>query len=206
MSALSSEPGPGHLAEGRSAAGLPMPGAKNGDTPAVLVSGLTKTFRVADARGRRAQFTAVSDVSFTVPTGGSLGLVGESGSGKTTTARMLVGLEAPTAGRIEVLGRDRSHPARGAAERRRRARELQIVFQDPYTSLDPSQTVRAAIDEVLRAHSGLEGTARAPRGWRNCWTRSASTNVRRRRTRGRCRAASGSAWPSPGRWRPIPGC
>ena len=133
------------------------------DRPAVSVSGLTKDFRVADRHGRRSVFTAVSDVSFTVPAGGSLGLVGESGSGKTTTARMLVGLETPTAGRIEVLGHDRSRPARAAAERRRRARELQIVFQDPYTSLDPSQTVRAAVDEVLRAHSGLEGPARAAR-------------------------------------------
>ncbi|WP_425558778.1 ABC transporter ATP-binding protein [Catenulispora subtropica] len=140
-----------------------MTGVRSGNRPAVTVSGLTKSFRVTDAHGRRSQFTAVSDVSFTVPPGGSLGLVGESGSGKTTTARMLVGLEIPTAGRIEVLGHDRSQPARGAAERRRRARELQIVFQDPYTSLDPSQTVRAAIDEVLRAHSGLEGTARAER-------------------------------------------
>ncbi|WP_344670170.1 ABC transporter ATP-binding protein [Catenulispora yoronensis] len=140
-------------------------GAQSGgsEPPAITVSGLTKVFRVADERGRRSQFTAVSDVSFTVPAGGSLGLVGESGSGKTTTARMLVGLEAPTAGRVEVLGHDRSRPARGAAERRRRARELQIVFQDPYTSLDPSQTVRVAIDEVLRTHSGLEGTARAAR-------------------------------------------
>jgi peptide/nickel transport system ATP-binding protein len=133
------------------------------DLPAVSVRGLTKVFRVTGEHGRRSEFAAVSDVSFTVPAGGSLGIVGESGSGKTTTARMLVGLQAPTAGMIEVLGRDRSRPARGGAERRRRARELQIVFQDPYTSLDPGQTVSAAVDEVLRHHSGLDPAARAAR-------------------------------------------
>lgn len=110
---------------------------------AVAVRGLTKHFKAHHA---------VADVDFDVPAGGSLGIVGESGSGKTTIARMLVGLERPTAGTITVTGRDRSTPARSAKERGRRARELQIVFQDPYTSLDPSQCARAAIEEVLRHH------------------------------------------------------
>jgi peptide/nickel transport system ATP-binding protein len=130
---------------------------------AVSVDALTKVFRVTDAAGRRAEFTAVSGVSFSVDSGGSLGIVGESGSGKTTVARMLVGLEHATSGTMTVLGHDRSSPARKAAERRRRARQLQIVFQDPYTSLDPSQTIRSAVEEVLRAHSGLTGAARTAR-------------------------------------------
>jgi peptide/nickel transport system ATP-binding protein len=108
-----------------------------------------------EARGLSKHFKAhhaVVDVDFDVPAGGSLGIVGESGSGKTTIARMLVGLERPSGGTITVMGRDRSRPARGARERGRRARELQIVFQDPYTSLDPSQSARAAIEEVLFHH------------------------------------------------------
>jgi oligopeptide transport system ATP-binding protein len=97
---------------------------------------------------------AVDDVTFAVPERGSLAIVGESGSGKTTVARMIVGLERPTRGRISACGRDRSTPARSTPERRRRGREVQIVFQDPYTSLDPRQTMEGAIDEVLRLHRG----------------------------------------------------
>ncbi|WP_159701589.1 ABC transporter ATP-binding protein [Arthrobacter sp. 18067] len=108
----------------------------------VEVSGLQKRF---------GNHVAVDDVTFTVPEGGSVGIVGESGSGKTTIARMLVGLEVPTAGTIRVGGRDRM-PHASVAERRRRARELQIVFQDPYSTLDPRQTVDSCLDEVLRLH------------------------------------------------------
>ncbi|MGI9117571.1 MAG: ABC transporter ATP-binding protein [Gaiellales bacterium] len=97
---------------------------------------------------------AVDDVSFALPTGGSLAIVGESGSGKTTVARMITGLERPTSGTITACGSDRSAPARRAAERRRRGAEIQIVFQDPYSSLDPRQSGAAQIDEVLRLHRG----------------------------------------------------
>src|ERR1700674_5776986 len=95
---------------------------------------------------------AVDDVSFSLPEGGSLAIVGESGSGKTTIAKMIIGLERPTAGTIHACGQDRSTPARSLRDRRRRGREVQIVFQDPYTSLDPRQTVEGTIDEVLRLH------------------------------------------------------
>ena len=67
---------------------------------------------------------------------------------------MLVGLTVPTAGTIVVCGRDRSAPARSARERRRRGSEVQVVFQNPYTSLDPRQSAAQAIDEVLRLHRG----------------------------------------------------
>jgi oligopeptide transport system ATP-binding protein len=93
-------------------------------------------------------------VSFQVPPAGSLAIVGESGSGKTTIAKMIVGLERPTQGSISACGHNRSRPARSARDRRRRGREVQIVFQDPYTSLDPRQTAEATIDEVLRLHHG----------------------------------------------------
>ncbi len=117
----------------------------NGDGPVLEVSGLRKEF---------GDLVAVDGVSFTVPQARSLAIVGESGSGKTTIARMIVGLERPTAGTITACGRDRSSPARSARVRRRRGSEVQIVFQDPYTSLDPRQTAEATIDEVLRLHHG----------------------------------------------------
>ncbi len=108
-------------------------------------------------RSLRKEFgptVAVDDVSFDIAPGGSLAIVGESGSGKTTIAKMVVGLLAPTSGTIVACGRDRSTPARGAVERRRRGSEVQIVFQDPYSSLDPRQSGAAAIDEVLALHRG----------------------------------------------------
>ena len=86
-------------------------------------------------RKEYGDLVAVNDVSFDLPTGRSLAIVGESGSGKTTIARMIVGLE-PTRGTIMACGNDRSRPARPARLRRRRGREVQIVFQDSYTSLD----------------------------------------------------------------------
>ncbi|MEY9969230.1 oligopeptide transport system ATP-binding protein [Streptacidiphilus sp. MAP12-16] len=130
---------------------------------AVSVAALGKVFRVPDGKGGHTRHTAVDDVGFTVAAGGSLGIVGESGSGKTTIARMLVGLERPSSGSIAILGRDRTAPARRSAERDRRARELQIVFQDPYTSLDPSQSARSAVDEVLRHHGRTTGEQRSAR-------------------------------------------
>ncbi|MFE7213580.1 ABC transporter ATP-binding protein [Streptomyces sp. NPDC057611] len=116
--------------------------------------------------GLRKEFgghTAVDGVSFTLRPGGSLGIVGESGCGKTTTARMLVGLETPDAGSIQLNGRDRFAPARGRAERLARAREIQMVFQDPYLSLDPRISVRACLEEVLRLHFPLDAPARRRR-------------------------------------------
>jgi ABC-type glutathione transport system ATPase component len=113
--------------------------------PVLEVTGLRKEF---------GPLVAVDDVSFQVPPAGSLAIVGESGSGKTTIAKMIVGLERPTQGSISACGHNRSRPARSARDRRRRGREVQIVFQDPYTSLDPRQTAEATIDEVLRLHHG----------------------------------------------------
>ncbi|MBN6055624.1 ABC transporter ATP-binding protein [Nonomuraea sp. RK-328] len=118
------------------------------------VEGLRKTF---------GDVVAVDDVDFTLRTGGSLAVVGESGSGKTTVARMIVGLERPAAGRITACGHDRSRPARSARERRRRGGEVQIVFQDPYSSLDPRQSPASAVEEVLRLHTSLDAAGRRGR-------------------------------------------
>jgi ABC-type glutathione transport system ATPase component len=103
---------------------------------------------------------AVDDMTFDLVPGRSLAIVGESGSGKTTVARMIVGLEKATSGSIVACGRDRSRPARRGAERKLRGREVQIVFQDPYSSLDPRQSGAALIDEVLRVHHDHDAKVR----------------------------------------------
>src|SRR5215472_11858165 len=98
---------------------------------------------VSDLRKEFGDLVAVADVTFAVPQAGSLAIVGESGSGKTTIARMIVGLERPTSGRISACGHDRSTPVRSARKRRQRGRDVQIVFQDPYTSLDPRRSAES---------------------------------------------------------------
>jgi oligopeptide/dipeptide ABC transporter ATP-binding protein len=122
-------------------------------TGILSVEQLDKTFHVRTAAfsRHRASVHAVRQVSFDVSEGEALGIVGESGSGKTTIARILVGLEEPTAGRIVFAGKELSgRPKR--SERRERGRLMQIVFQDPYTSLDPRQSIRRALDEVQAFH------------------------------------------------------
>ena len=118
---------------------------------------------VRDLRKEFGPTVAVDDVSFDIAEGGSLAIVGESGSGKTTIAKMIVGLLTPTSGTITACGHDRSAPARHAADRRRRGGEVQIVFQDPYSSLDPRQSGTSAIDEVLALHRGGSRDERARR-------------------------------------------
>jgi ABC-type glutathione transport system ATPase component len=123
-------------------------------TQSVLdVQSLRKVFR---PRGRGQDFIAVDDISFTVPTGGSLAIVGESGSGKTTTARMIVGLEDPTSGRITIEGRDYSRRTHRRCERRTRGGLVQMVFQDPNSSLDPRLSVRSCLTDVIRLHDHLD--------------------------------------------------
>ncbi|WP_432082817.1 ABC transporter ATP-binding protein [Streptomyces sp. WAC 04229] len=95
---------------------------------------------------------AVDDVSFTLPEGGSVGIVGESGSGKTTTARIVVGLERADEGQVRVRGRVRGARGRGRVRRLARAREVQMVFQDPRLSLDPRTSVDDVLRETLRLH------------------------------------------------------
>jgi oligopeptide transport system ATP-binding protein len=132
--------------------------------PLLTVTELTKTFPVG-GRGRRSgeDFTAVDGVTFAVPAAGATALVGESGSGKTTIARIIVGLERATSGRVVVAGHDRTQPPKGAAERRRRGREAQMIFQDPYSSLDPLQRVGDVIGEVLDLYFSPSASERADR-------------------------------------------
>jgi ABC-type glutathione transport system ATPase component len=112
-------------------------------------------------RGWRAKPNRVlKDVSFGIRPGETLGLVGESGSGKTTIGRAVLGLVEPTSGTISFDGRDITHASR--RERRELARDIQVVFQDPYTSLNPSMTIESILTEPLVA----SGTSRADAGRR----------------------------------------
>jgi peptide/nickel transport system ATP-binding protein len=129
-------------------------------TPLVVAEGLGRTFHP----GRGADpVVAVADVSFDIEAGGSLGLVGESGSGKSTIARILAGLERADAGSLTIGGRDRLDNARrrGRSARLARARQVQMVFQDPYGSLDRRLTVAQTLEHAMRLHGLAErgGTA-----------------------------------------------
>ncbi|GGN64177.1 hypothetical protein GCM10011579_033350 [Streptomyces albiflavescens] len=120
-------------------------------TDLLTVTGLRKTYTVKGPDGAE-EFTAVDDVSFSIPAAGSLAVVSQSGSGKTTCARIVAGLESATAGTVKLDGENRSTGRIGRAERKRCARQVQMVFQDPNSSLDPRQTAAAAIAEVLDEH------------------------------------------------------
>ena len=124
-------------------------------TVMLRVDGLAKTYY---PHGREP-VRAVVGASLAIAAGGSLGVVGESGSGKSTLARMIVGLERPDAGALSIGGVDRAARPRGRAARLARARSVQMVFQDPYLSLDPRVPVGAAVEDPLRLHAGMSTTA-----------------------------------------------
>jgi peptide/nickel transport system ATP-binding protein len=105
-------------------------------------------------------FKALNDINIHVGQGETLGLVGESGSGKTTLGRAILGLAPVTAGSIDFLGKEISHASR--RERRDLSRDLQVVFQDPYTSLNPSMEVGQILAEPLQIQ-GLDGPAATKR-------------------------------------------
>ncbi|MCD1571656.1 dipeptide ABC transporter ATP-binding protein [Agromyces mediolanus] len=123
--------------------------------PMLEVRGLDKQYQL---RGR-PPVHAVVEAELEIPRGGSLGVVGESGSGKSTLARLIVGLEAADRGEVRVAGRERGAAPRGRAERLAHAKSVQMVFQDPYLSLDPRIPAGRAIQDVLRLHGGLDRAA-----------------------------------------------
>jgi peptide/nickel transport system ATP-binding protein len=129
----------------------------------VEVEGLYRRFdvsrplinRLLEGEPRR-YLKAVQDVGFAIPRGETLALVGESGSGKSTVARMVVGLLPPTAGTIRIDGVELTGRQRKAAVRRLR-RRMQMIFQDPYASLNPRWRVDRIVAEPLRAFGLVEG-------------------------------------------------
>ncbi len=129
----------------------------------VAVRDLVKRFPLErqGMSGPRPVVHAVDGVTFAVAPGETLGLVGESGCGKSTVGRLIARLIAPTAGRIELDGEDITEASRTAMRPRRR--KLQIVFQDPYSSLNPRLTAGAMVGEPLLVHGLARGRELAER-------------------------------------------
>lgn len=123
----------------------PVP-APDDASEVIRVSRVSKEFRL----DRRHRHRAVDDISFTVRRGETLALVGESGSGKSTTAKMIIGLTQPTRGSIEVLGHDITRL--GHRDRRAHWKNIQFVYQNPDSALDPRWTVREVLESPLRAY------------------------------------------------------
>lgn len=114
-------------------------------TPILEVRNLKKYFKTP-----KGMLHAVDDISFTIEEGKTLGVVGESGCGKSTTGRAILRLIEPTSGEIYFRGQDISKLS--PKELRKKRQEMQMVFQDPYASLDPRYTVAKTIEEPLRIH------------------------------------------------------
>jgi peptide/nickel transport system ATP-binding protein len=124
----------------------------------VRVRGLVKHFPIRRGvifQRRTGAVQAVDGLDFEVRRGETLGLVGETGCGKSTTARLIMRLLEPTSGRIEFEGRDISHVGRSSLKAIRR--EMQMIFQDPYSSLNPRKTIGSAIGDPFAIHGLLKG-------------------------------------------------
>jgi len=135
---------------------------RTGGAPLLEVEHLVKHFAVREVRGislSRATVKAVDDISFSLPEGQTLGLVGESGCGKSTTSRLITRLETPNSGAIRYRGNDIA----GMKEKELRPlrREIQMIFQDPYSSLNPRQTVGAILRTPLQVHGLAKGREKA---------------------------------------------
>lgn len=150
----SGELGPGSSAgmtAGAAAGSAHTPGLED----AIVVENLVHDFAVAG----RKRFRAVDHISFAVRRGTTHAIVGESGSGKTTTVRDVVGFGHPTSGRISIAGTDIAS-LKGDALRQFR-QKIQLVYQNPFSSLDPRQTVFSIVEEPLRNFGRLDAVARA---------------------------------------------
>jgi peptide/nickel transport system ATP-binding protein len=141
----------------------------NGPDPIVAVNGLRRVFDVSGpwlsrliAGEPRRLLTAVDGVDFTILRGETFGLVGESGSGKSTLARMVVGLLDPTAGHVLIEGVDLARTGEKAARRAIR-RRIQMIFQDPFASLNPRWRVGDIVAEPIRAFGAGDARARPGR-------------------------------------------
>ncbi len=126
--------------------------------PLVELRNLTKTYPLGESifgGGAQGEVRAVDNVSLDIAAGETLGLVGESGSGKSTLGRLVLRLIEPTSGSVRFDGRDLTAASRG--EMRRLRRDMQIIFQDPFGSLDPRMRVEDIIAEPLIIHGNRTG-------------------------------------------------
>jgi dipeptide transport system ATP-binding protein len=138
----------------------PPPQASNAVTPLLRATDLARHYSVR--RGLlqpRLTVRALDGVSFSLQASQTLGVVGESGCGKSTLARQLVMIERPTRGALLLQGQDMAHA--DAATLRRLRPQVQMVFQNPYASLNPRRTVRATLDEPLLLTTALSAPERA---------------------------------------------
>jgi oligopeptide transport system ATP-binding protein len=136
----------------------------NGHAPLLDVRGLKMYFPITQGillQRRIGWVRAVDEVSFHINRGETLGLVGESGCGKSTTGRAILQLYRPTAGEVLLDGQDLTRV--GGGELRRTRRKMQMIFQDPYASLNPRMTVGGIIAEPLEIHGLAKGKAKQER-------------------------------------------
>ena len=124
--------------------------AEASDEEVIRVENLTKEFDIRGEKGAKKKLLAVDDVSFSLRKGSTLALVGESGSGKSTVANMVLNLLDPTSGKVFYKGTDLS--TLGSRELFEMRRKLQVVFQNPYGSLDPMYSIYRCIEEPLVVH------------------------------------------------------
>ena len=124
--------------------------AEASDEEVIRVENLTKEFDIRGEKGAKKKLLAVDDVSFSLRKGSTLALVGESGSGKSTVANMVLNLLDPTSGKVFYKGTDLS--SLGSHELFEMRRKLQVVFQNPYGSLDPMYSIYRCIEEPLVVH------------------------------------------------------
>src|ERR1700675_3802392 len=128
------------------------------------VRNLTKVFQLGESifgGGAKGEVRAVDDVSLDIRSGETLGVVGESGSGKSTLGRLILRLIEPTSGKIAFEGRDLLAASHG--QMRRLRRDMQIIFQDPFGSLDPRMRVEDVISEPLIIHESMSPSSRRAR-------------------------------------------
>ena len=191
----------------RSSRGLLARGGNGGRAmtetrPLLEVTDLVKHYPVRGGVLRRQVGTvhAVDGVSFSVGVGETLGLVGESGCGKSTVARSVLRLVEPTSGSIR-LERRRTSRHLSKTELRPHRRSMQIVFQDPFASLNPRMTAGDIVGEPLGVHGLATGKREAGAGRRSCSSRSACGPTRCGTIRTSSPAASASASASRARWR-----